>query len=424
MADSNMKEHEYNDTECCLFFFWGGGCFINNKCNSKFEWRMFWYKTGWERRKIKIYPDLANLFCQAQRDIFDEEFDRVDAGSLAIMLCWCSTYKKAPLSLAIMPCAAVLHSKTVHESRSKHEKPGSFGILWKLFFLVHPSSMQVMGLNWASLSGRLSPFPRFGAGWGLGLSRCWLRTHRSAASNRSTPKGMGSPPRFLDVSSCILSNLLPSNEAHLARSAWYVQIVPHFCVWWVGAEKCYISSRGCIGCLAGGFESVGEHGKSDRFLAVTRWLKDIQEQSAAHGDTCRMMETVRLRSSWPRERGEQQSNFYIYISIYIHRWFLSRGEAVQCLMWWYEQFQTKNQWRRNSKKTACTCVHFVHSDYFLLVPAVGLACMAKVKKQNLKKKVKARRSIRLSVVKRLLATLIGWMKTDCCMLADMGHLDI
>ena len=60
-----------------------------------------------------------------------------------------------------------------------------------------------------------------------------------------------------------------------------------------------------------------------------------------------------------------------------------------------------------AKKTACTCVHFVHSDYFLLVPAVGLACMAKVKKQNLKKKVKARRSIRLSVVKRLLATLIG-----------------
>lgn len=30
---------------------------------------------------------LAILFCQAQRDIFDEEFDRVDAGSLAIMLC-------------------------------------------------------------------------------------------------------------------------------------------------------------------------------------------------------------------------------------------------------------------------------------------------------------------------------------------------
>lgn len=73
----------------------------------------------------------------------------------------------------------------------------------------------------------------------------------------------------------------------------------HFCVWWVGAEKCYSTSGGCIRCLAGGFESVGEHGKNDRFLAVTRWLKIIQEQPAAHADTCRMMETVRLRSSWP-----------------------------------------------------------------------------------------------------------------------------
>ena len=44
---------------------------------------------------------------------------------------------------------------------------------------------------------------------------------------------------------------------------------------------------------------MGEHGKSDRFLAVTRWLKIIQEQSTVHADTCRMMETVRLRSSWP-----------------------------------------------------------------------------------------------------------------------------
>ena len=56
-----------------------------------------------------------------------------------------------------MPCAAVLHSKTVHESRSKHEKPGSFGSCsCETSFFVHPSSMQVMGLNWASLSGRLS----------------------------------------------------------------------------------------------------------------------------------------------------------------------------------------------------------------------------------------------------------------------------
>lgn len=62
---------------------------------------------------------------------------------------------------------------------------------------------------------------------------------------------------------------------------------------------------------------MGEHGKSDRFLAVTRWLKDIQEQSAAHGDICRMMETVRLCSSWPREWGEQKSSIYVYI-LYIY----------------------------------------------------------------------------------------------------------
>lgn len=53
VADSNMNEHEYSDIECCLFL--GGFCFINKTCNSKFEWRMFWYKIGWEWRKIKIY---------------------------------------------------------------------------------------------------------------------------------------------------------------------------------------------------------------------------------------------------------------------------------------------------------------------------------------------------------------------------------
>ena len=44
-------------------------------------------RMGMEKDQRILYPDLANLFCQAQRDIFDEEFDRVDAGSLAIMLC-------------------------------------------------------------------------------------------------------------------------------------------------------------------------------------------------------------------------------------------------------------------------------------------------------------------------------------------------
>ena len=71
---------------------------------------------------------------------------------------------------------------------------------------------------------------------------------------------------------------------------------------------------------------MGEHRKSDRFLAVTRWLKDIQQQSTAHADTRGMMELSGCAAVGP-ENGESSKPVFDFIV-----WFLSRGEAVQCLM--------------------------------------------------------------------------------------------
>ena len=84
-------------------------------------------------------------------------------------------------------------------------------VLVKRLFFVHPSSMQVMGLNWASLSGRLS----LALSRGLVLVEVWDSADVGSGPTGQLlaidlhPKAWG-PLRVLLMFSCILSNLLPS----------------------------------------------------------------------------------------------------------------------------------------------------------------------------------------------------------------------